>query len=153
VLGQEARQVSCQAWNPPWSKFAEPAAAAATIAFDGRVVVSYRGSWVSPAPRTLWAGEWRMECERGAIFWTSRDNQGTGGDRVTVRLLGKAARRVELPELPAVDQAGSLAAFAQAIRTGQEPETSGRANLGSLTLALATIESATLGLPVPVPQP
>jgi predicted dehydrogenase len=70
---------------------------------------------------------------------------------VTVQLLGKPARRVKLPELPAVDQAGSLAAFAQAIRTGEEPESSGRVNLGSLALAFAMIESATAGLPVFVP--
>ena len=29
VLGQEPSQVSCQAWNPPWSVFVDPAAAAA----------------------------------------------------------------------------------------------------------------------------
>jgi len=152
VLGQEPRQVSCHAWNPPWSKFAEPAAAVATIQFDGGTLVSYRGSWVSPGPKTLWDGEWRMECERGEIFWTGRDDQGAKGDRVAVRLLGKPARRVELPELPAIDQAGSLAAFAQAIATGQEPESSGRANLGSLALTMAMIESANTGLPMPVPS-
>jgi hypothetical protein len=68
-----------------------------------------------------------------------------------MRLLGKPARRVELPELPAIDQAGSLKAFAQAIHSGQEPESSGSANLGSLALTFATIESATAGLPMPVP--
>jgi predicted dehydrogenase len=151
VLGQEPQQVNCHAWNPPWSKFADPAAATATITFDGGAVVSYRGSWVSPAPQTYWAGEWRMECERGEISWTSRDNSGTTGERVTVRPLGKAARRVKLPELPAIDQAGSLIAFAQAIRDGQQPESAGHTNLGSLALALATIESATAGLPVFVP--
>ena len=91
-----------------------------------------------------------MECERGEIFWTGRDDQGVSGDRVTVRLLGKPARRVALPELPAIDQAGSLKAFAQAIHTGQE--TSGSANIGSLALTFAMIESATAGLTVPVPQ-
>jgi predicted dehydrogenase len=151
VLGQEPQQVNCHTWNPPWSKFSEPPAATATITFDGGAVVSYRGSWVSPSPQTLWAGEWRMECDGGEIFWTSRDNEGSGGDRLTVRPLGKPARRVKLPELPAIDQAGSLAAFAHAISTGQEPESSGRENLGSLALALATIESATAGLPIFVP--
>jgi predicted dehydrogenase len=151
VLGQEPRQVNCHAWNPPWSKFADPAAATATITFDGGAVVSYRGSWVSPGPQTYWAGEWRMECERGEIFWTSRDDKGTGGDRLTLRPARSAARRVTLPELPAIDRAGSLAAFAHAIQSGQEPESSGRANLGSLALAFATIESATAGLPVFVP--
>ncbi len=152
VLGQEPQQVNCHAWNPPWSKFSEPAAAAATIEFDGGALVSYRGSWVSPGPQTDWDGEWRIECERGEIYWTGRADQGSGSDRVTVRLLGKPARRVTLPELSAIDQAGSLQAFAQAIHTGQEPETSGRANIGSLALTFAMIESATAGLPMPVPQ-
>jgi len=151
VLGQEPRQIACHAWNPPWSRFAEPAAAAATITFDKGALVSYRGSWVSHGPKTLWAGAWRVECEGGEIAWTSRDNVGSASDRVTVRLLGKPARRVELPTLPAIDQAGSLAAFAHAIEAGQEPECSGRANLGSLALALAAIESATSGLPLLVP--
>ena len=69
-----------------------------------------------------------------------------------MRLLGKPARRIALPELPAIDQAGSLKAFTQAIASGQEPETSGRANIGSLALTFATIESATAGISVPVPQ-
>src|SRR5215207_2623981 len=34
LLGQEPQQVNCHAWNPPWSKFTEPAAAVATIQFD-----------------------------------------------------------------------------------------------------------------------
>jgi hypothetical protein len=72
-------------------------------------------------------------------------------DRVTVRPLGKAARRVELPAMAHVDRAGSLAAFAQAIRDGRRPESSGRENLGSVALMYATIESAASGLAVPVP--
>lgn len=152
VLGQEPRQVSCHAWNPPWSKFAEPAAADATITFDGGAVVSYRGSWVSPAPQTAWAGAWRVECAGGEIVWTSRNGRADSADRVTVRPLGKPARRVALPGLPALDQAGSLAAFAHAIQAGQPPESSGRDNLRSLALTYAAIEAAESGLPVPVPQ-
>jgi predicted dehydrogenase len=152
VLGQEPREVHCCAYNPPWSNFRDPAAAAATIVFDGGPIVSYRGSWVSPGPQTAWAGEWRIECERGEIAWTSREGRGTGADRVAVRRLGKTARRVKLPELPAVDRAGALAAFVEAIETGGQPESSGRDNLGSVALMHAMIESATAGLAVPVPQ-
>lgn len=50
VLGQEPVEVACRAWNPTWSNFEEPAAAFATVSFDGGAVVSYRGSWVSPGP-------------------------------------------------------------------------------------------------------
>ena len=141
VLGQEPSQITCQAWNPPWSKFVDPPSAAATITFDGGAVVSYRGSWVSPGPRTCWSGVWHIECTGGEIVWTSRDDTAT--DQVTVRPLGKRARRVKLPEIALTDRRGSLQAFVQAVQTGQEPECSGRDNLHSLALMCAAVESAT----------
>jgi len=141
VLGQEPSQITCQAWNPPWSKFVDPAAAAATIAFDGGAVVSYRGSWVSPGPKTCWSGEWHVECARGEIVWTSRDD--TASDQVTIRPLGKRARRVKLPLMALTDRRGSLQTFVQSVRTGQEPKCSGRDNLHSLALMCAAVESAT----------
>lgn len=146
VIGQEPRQVACHAWNPPWSKFTDPAEAAATITFDGGAVVSYRGSWVSPGPETHWAGEWRIECERGEIAWTSRANQGTSAESVTIRPLNKRARKLALPDLPQIDRAGTLHAFVEAIHSGQEPETSGRDNVGTIALMRAAIESAETGM-------
>ncbi|HEU4325570.1 MAG TPA: Gfo/Idh/MocA family oxidoreductase [Roseiflexaceae bacterium] len=145
LLGQEPQQVSCHAWNPPWSRFVEPAAAAATIFFDGGAVVSYRGSWVSAGPPTPWAGEWQIECERGAILMTSRADTDLSAERVTLRPLKKTARQIALPELPAFDRAGALDAFVRAVRTGEPPECSGRDNLGTLWLMRAAIESANTG--------
>ncbi|TME00388.1 MAG: Gfo/Idh/MocA family oxidoreductase [Chloroflexi bacterium] len=140
VLAQEPSQISCQTWNPPWSKYVDPPAAAATIVFDGGAVVSYRGSWVSPGPRTCWSGEWRIECTGGEIVFTSRDD--TAPDHVTIRPLGMRARQVKLPEMPLTDRRGSLESFVQAVRTGQEPECSGRDNLHTLALMLSALESA-----------
>ncbi|MEO8286016.1 MAG: Gfo/Idh/MocA family oxidoreductase [Chloroflexota bacterium] len=153
ILGQEPLDITCRAWNPPWSNFDEPAAAFATIDFDGGAVVSYRGSWVSPGPETPWAGEWGIECAGGEIAWTSRDNLGASVDRVTVRPLGKRARRIELPTLLQIDRAGSLRAFARAVATGEEPESSGRDNLSSLGLTYAAIESSITGVPVRIAAP
>ncbi len=150
ILNQEPVEITCRAWNPPWSNFKEPAAAFATITFDGGAVVSYRGSWVSPGPQTPWAGEWRVECAGGEIAWTSRDNQGASVDRVTVRPLGKRARRLELPTLTHIDRAGSLRAFARAVARGEQPESSGRDNLNSIALVYAAIEAATTGARVHV---
>jgi hypothetical protein len=87
----------------------DPAAAVATITFDGRAVVSYRGSWVSPGPQTSWSGEWHMECSGGELVWTSRDERAP--DRVTVRPLGKRTRQVVLPQMPLTDRRGSLHAL------------------------------------------
>lgn len=146
VLGQEPTQITCQAWNPPWSQFVDPAAAAATITFDGGAVVNYRGSWVSPGPRTSWSGEWHIECTQGEIVWTSRDD--TDPDHVSIRLLGKRPRSMQLPEIALTDRRGSLKAFVQAVRTGQEPECSGRDNLHTIEFVLAAVESATSHVPV-----
>lgn len=155
VLHQEPTSVYCHAWNPPWSNFRDPAAAVATIAFDRGAVVEYRGSWVSTAPDTPWAGSWRIECEGGEISWASRDDwmpdaRALNADAVSVRPRGKRARHLALPALEHVDRAGSLAAFAQAIRSGQEPETSGRRNVPTLALTFAAIASAESGRSQPV---
>ncbi len=145
VLGQEPVQVMCKTWNPPWSHFVQPPAAAATITFDGGAVVNYRGSWVSMGPQTNWSGEWRMDCEQGEIVWTGR---GEIPDQVTLRPLDKPERSLKLAELAYVDRAGSLHSFVEAVRTGKTPETSGRDNLKTLALMYACIESAETGLPV-----
>ena len=147
VLGQEPAAVSCTAWNPPWSNFTEPAAAVAAIQFDGGSVVDYRGSWVSTGPQTAWDGEWQIECEGGLIEWTGRDNDSLAAEAVKVHERGKRARRVRLPDLPYWDRAGSLAAFAHSIRSGEEPPTSGRDNLGSLALMFGAIAAAETGAP------
>lgn len=142
LLGREADWVSCLTWNRPWSGFDGPPTALASIRF-GEAMVGYRGSWLTWGPDTPWAGEWRMTFERGEVRWTSRGLAGShDAERVTVQAAGGEAREVALPELPLIDQAGSLAEFADAVRSGREPESSGRENLGSLALALAAVQSS-----------
>ena len=140
ILRREPDRIFCEAWNPDWTAFAGPSVAAATIKI-GDVIVSYRGSWVSAGAITPWAGEWRMQFERGEIFWTSRGDEGTLADRVAVRPRGGRARSLRLPEMR-VDRWGTLAEFASAIRERREPQCSGRENLGTLAFVEAAVESA-----------
>jgi predicted dehydrogenase len=147
LLGQEPVHISCQTWNPPWSNYNENAAGSATITFDGGAVVNYRGSWVSPAPQTCWAGEWHIECAGGEIIATSR---GEKSDYAAIRPLGKRLRAIQLPDVPKFDRHGTLNAFVQAVRTGEEPECSGRNNLKTLALMLAAVESSISGKPVSI---
>ncbi|HEY4027792.1 MAG TPA: Gfo/Idh/MocA family oxidoreductase [Candidatus Dormibacteraeota bacterium] len=152
VLGAEPERVDCHAWNPPWSGFDGPPSAVATILFPG-VVVSYRGSWLSWGQDTPWAGEWRMTFEQGEVSWTSRHLLGsTAAERVLVRPGAGEPHELTLPVVPLLDQAGSLAEFVDAVRTGREPESSGRSNMGSLALALGAVESSEHGVPVTLPS-
>ena len=150
ILGREAKSVSCYAWNPHWSGFAGPPTAVASIVFDGGLVASYRGSWISAGPTTPWAGEWRMEFERGEVIWTSRGEDSAPAEVVVVQRRGAAPETLPVPAMKRVDRWATLAEFANAVRNHREPQSSGRDNLGSLALATAAVESARRGRPVTV---
>jgi predicted dehydrogenase len=143
ILNREPQRIYCEAWNPEWATFGGPSVAVASIVFEGGVVVSYRGSWVSSAPITPWAGDWRLEFENGEIFWTSREDEGVLQDKVVVRPRHGKARSATLPMVRWTGGWGTLTEFADAIQTHREPDSSGRNNLGSLALMTAAVESAT----------
>jgi predicted dehydrogenase len=148
LLGEEATSITCETWNPHWSPFEQDAAGTAIVEFASGAHVSWRGSWVSPAPVTTWTGEWHMECELGELIWQARGDHGwTGDDRVTVRRTGQKPIDVDLSSLPLYGRRGSLGAFANAIATGTSltPDISGAGNIGILELALAAVQSSATG--------
>ena len=103
------------------------ATAAAGSAADARRRGAGSGGWREPPEP--WSG--RVASERDAP------------DTLRLRSASGAARPIALPKLPALDRAGTLAAFVEAVRSGSEPETSGRRNLRTLALTFAAIRSAT----------
>ena len=143
IINREPQRIYCEAWNPEWGVFGGPSAAVASIVFEGGVVVSYRGSWVSAGSVTPWAGDWRLEFENGEVTWTSRLDDGVPRDRVVVRPHVGKARTLVLAAMKRTGPSGTLTEFANAVQNGYEPETSGRENLGSLALTYAAVESAT----------
>jgi predicted dehydrogenase len=152
VLGQEAQSISCTSWNPSWSHFVEPPAAAATITFDGGAVVTYRGNWVSLGQPTTWTGTWHMDCDEGEITWCDRRSRPQQREYLEVHPLHSVAPPpIDIPTLAQRDFMGSLAAFVDAIDTGAQPGPSGQDNIKTLALMLAAIESAEMhGSPVAI---
>ncbi len=148
ILSKEAKSISCYSWNPHWSGFTGPPTAVASIVFDGMLVVSYRGSWISAGPSTPWAGEWRMEFEGGEILWTSRGEDSGPAEVVVMQRRGGAPKTMPLPALKRIDRWGTLSEFADAVRDHREPQSSGRDNLGTLALMSAAVDSATRRQPV-----
>ncbi|GHO42440.1 Gfo/Idh/MocA family protein [Ktedonospora formicarum] len=149
ILGQEPTHITCQTWNPSWSNFDAASTGAATITFDGGAIVNYRGSWVSPATRTSWGGEWRIECAKGTISMVTRDDEVP--DSVTIQPLEGEAYELELPTVSKQDRHGTLDAFVQAVREGRTTsDISGLNNLFTLALMFAAVESAEKGQPVEI---
>jgi predicted dehydrogenase len=139
VLARQARWIEIEPVHAPGSRYRDPPAAFGLIGFDD-VVVSYRGSWISSGRRTPWGGEWRIQGTDGALEFATR---GETPDVARLRSAAGRARRIDLPAVPNPDRSGALADFVHAIRTGEEPATSGRRNLATLALTLAAVRSAT----------
>ncbi len=148
IVGAEPERIYCEAWNPQWTPFSGPSAAVASIAFPG-VVVSYRGSWISAAPLTPWGGRWSLEFEHGEVYWTNSDDD-MAHDKVVVRPRGARPRSAALRPMPRTGGWGTITDFVDAVRTGREPETSGRHNLGTIAFVAAAIESAAVHEPVSI---
>ena len=154
VLGTEPFSVFAMQTDPKWSNFRDEASATVLITMSDGVVVSYRGSWISSGPKTLWAGDWHIECKDGEIHWTGRDDDTIAQDRLWLRPIGKKTeKRIDLDEIGLHGRAGGLQAFVNAIRSGEEPENSGRRNLGSVALMEASAKSLASGKVEPVIDP
>lgn len=150
VTGLDATSVFCRTWQPDGYPYSGPPAGAGVLEF-GDLTVSYRGSWISPAPQTTWAGDWRMSFDTAEVTWTSREGgpiDPAATDAVQIRHDDGRVETVDLPELPHLDRAGSLHEFALSLAQRRAPETAGAANLGSLAITEAMIASATSHRPV-----
>jgi predicted dehydrogenase len=150
ILSREPQRIYCEAWNPEWTSFSGPSVAVASIVFEGGVVVSYRGSWITAGPITPWAGEWRMEFEHGEVTWSSAADSDPSQERVVVTPRSGDARVIALTPSPCTGTFATMSEFVAAVQSGREPETSGRHNLGTIALMEAAVESATLRQPVTI---
>jgi predicted dehydrogenase len=149
----EARPVTLRAtsYNPAWSPFHGSAVANVEVELDGVAVFNYWGSWVTRGPETSWNGDWFVEGERGAIVWRDKRVDLFTAEPPSSGLLRRIRgpqTRVPLDELAEEGRSGVLAELADAIRTGREPETSGRDNLGTLELVYGAVQSAQNGQPI-----
>lgn len=146
VLGREAVRVSARAWNPKGSPFAHPPAGVVTLEFEGGIVISYRGSWMSGGADTPWSGLWSINGSEGELEWACRGDAGSNRSAVdwaTLRPIGQEKQQLPLDDLPFYDRAGTVAGLAEAVRTGTMPPyfSSGADNLHSLALVKACVRS------------
>jgi predicted dehydrogenase len=149
VTGLEAREVLASSWNPPWSQFAGDASAACLFTMTNGARVLYNGSWHARAQHDDWNCTWLVECERGYLRLGRgrvRLYEGEPGEPDDVQ------EEVEVPLVPLVDlnQAGVLAEFTQAVRSGGRTSITAADNLRSIGLVFAALRSVREGRAVPV---
>lgn len=144
ITGQEVTAIYAQGWHVPDSPYQFDPAVAATLTLSGGAIVVYEGDWATRSPETSWNGEWDFIGERGRLSWTGPANDVMSGT-LLLHLFSEEPRELPLPKLEISDRAASLALFAEAVRSGREPETSARDNVRSLAIVLGCVASIESG--------
>ncbi len=134
ILGKDVRAVQAASINAPWNWNKGDATVMAQLELTNGTVVNYCASWVAQGWETGWNADWRFDGEKGVLLWES--------DEITFSDNPSRRRQVALRKWPKEHQAYLLDAFADAIDTGAEPETSGRDNLNSLATTYAVVRAA-----------
>ncbi len=153
VTGRNITRIYAQTFKPAWSWYEHNPALKVVGELEGGVPFSYSGDWSGRGRQTNWPGTWRIQCADGSLHYDTSH----AGEAITLARSGRGfpAKDVAEETVPVIEvafpgQAGTLAAFAEAIRTGKEAETSGRDNLHTFAAVQAAVQSAQTGLPVDV---
>ncbi|WP_026615218.1 Gfo/Idh/MocA family protein [Ensifer aridi] len=148
VLGREPLSIYCTAPRPKWSKFRDPATAAATIKFEDGITVNWSGTWEAQ-PETTFSGEWHMQCQDGSVIWACRGDRDVtlDGDRLEIIRAKAGSQPEKLKRDHRFGRVGVLDAFASAISASQRVQffPDGSDNLMSLALMEAAIKSCETG--------
>lgn len=157
LLGQNPVSVYCEEFNPGWSWYAGHAAATAVFEMDGGTRFVYTGSWCADGLETSWNGSWRINGANGTAVWDGvlapvaelvagadlEDDGGLAGSASSVpgSVVGDADASAGGPE----EIAGALAEFVRSLRTGEVPSGEIHANVLSLAMVEAAVESSQTG--------
>lgn len=140
LLDRDPVSVYCDAYNPSWSWYRGDAAASVIFEFEGGIRFVYNGSWCAPGHETSWNASWRVSGANGTALWNGDDAPTLDTPDADPATLEARAQLSALPSV-GVEIAGSLAAFVQALRTGETPDGEVHGNVMSLAMVEAAIES------------
>ncbi|MFE5320099.1 Gfo/Idh/MocA family protein [Paenibacillus sp. NPDC056579] len=151
LAGARCETVYMDSWTPKWGNFTGSAQAMLALKFENAVRASYETAWCNASAQNSWEQEYiRAEFEhatvvlnRGAVeVFAEEDNIKSGPTGMPVPLKENAKWGNDY----------LLESFLQWVHGGPAMETNAEANLNSMTLLFAAIESSKLGMPVRVRQ-
>ncbi len=142
LTGQNAVQVCACEWPVADSPYVYPPTVAAVMTLDRGATVVYEGDWASHGAETSWNAAWEIVGAAGRLLWNPGDMHT---EEVWVQRWGEALQPVALPLLDLTERDATLAAFAQAVASGEAPETSAADNIHSLAIVFGCIASIERG--------
>lgn len=133
--------IYARTWNPPWGEYAGDSQALVTMEMENGAHVLYEGAKTNAAGLNCWTDEYiRAECRDATLILDHRELErlpaGAGGVREG------SGENVPLLDQPKWANAWLVEKFVRWLDGGEPMETSVEANLQSVALVFAAIESS-----------
>jgi len=133
IFETDIRAVQATSIDAPWNWNKGDATVMAQLELANGVCANYFASWVTRGAETGWNANWRFEGSKGVLRWHD--------DALWFSNKPNGERAVPLVKWPTSHQAYLLEAFASALDSGAEPETSARLNLNSFAATYAVVRA------------
>jgi len=153
LVGDECELVWAEAWNPPWGEYAGASQALVTMRFRNGGRAFYEGAKANAVGLNGWTEEYiRAECELGTVILDHRRLEHFPHDPTGPWAEARegSGQPVSLLERPRWAHGWLIEQFVDWLDGGPPMETNVEANLRSVLLAHAAIESGYSGRPVRV---
>lgn len=153
LAGAKCDTIYAQTWNPDWGEYGGDSQGHVMMTFENGVRATYEGAKTNAIGLNGWAQEYvRIECEQSTLIMDRRrvERHPYEGGRIY-------KREGEGEEIAPVEQkkwmnTWLVEQFVQWLDGGPEMETNIEANLQSVALIFAAIESSRTGQPVKVQE-
>jgi len=140
VLGQNALSVWADCWNNPWVEGEGMRCAYVVFEMSDNVHVCFRGI-ATIADETNWTCNWRIEGDKGILLVI---NDRIYLNNEEIKVAWEDETEINDLNLPVLNKI-ILEKTIEYIKGGDEPEFSGKSNLGSLEMVFKAIESFRIG--------
>ena len=153
LAGANCDTLYAQTWNPPWGEYAGDSQALVTMQFENGSRAFFEGAAANAVGLHDWYGEtYRAECELGTLLLKARRLERFPYDPTTRRISKTEGDGEEIPLLQRRHWKNTwlIEQFIHWLDGGEPMTTNVEANLQSVALIFAVVESSRTGQPVKV---
>ena len=155
LAGAKCETIYAQTWNPSWGEFAGDSQGLVTMRFENGTRAFYEGAKTNAVGLNTWGQEYiRAECEKGTLVMSRRLIESFPYDpsaQYVIKAEGQG-EAIPLLEQPKWSNTWLVEKFVSWLAGGEPMETNVQANLQSVALIFAAIESSRTGQPVKVQE-
>ena len=155
MAGSRCDTIYAQTWNPPWGEYAGDSQALVTMVFENGSRAFFEGASTNAVGLKDWEQETiRAECELATLVLNARRLERFSYDPARQRISRFEGDGEEIPLLQRSKWMNTwlIEQFVHWLDGGEAMETHIEANLQSVALIFAAIESSRIGQPVKVQQ-